>query len=1407
MIPTTREADLNSHHLISSQSSSLILKMSWEFILNCIVEIFDPQFSTKTPYRNQLFLEVAKNTIIFIQTLSLFWYPDITISNWSSYSTFWNFLWYFNYDSICMKLNIYTYCYIGEIVVIFYSLFIVILYCAFKFWEYRLPQMIIYSAKELISFLSSVSFIPSLTILLIVFKYSAFKYSGVQEYYDDDINKFNHGLLGSIICPILIVMLILLAFMNELMTVDMKHSSCMKNLKSRSNSAWDLLWISFSIIQCFLYVFMDKTAVLFYLSIALILGLYVFWCGFRYLHYYNPVENSIQNSKIGSICAVLIIFLLGYIIDNAATMTLLSFFLPPFLIAFITYWTHKKHLKLPGHKRNRLNQFTFEHSMRHVLTDKNCKNIEEIICVFSHCFHNSDFKKNSLFVIWETNFISHIVKDERLARVRLTQFTKTGFSIEGTIQKYRILKKFNGIKSKKILEIDYLEYLTGLDESKRYDEEMCHLLMDLWGEIACKSPEITKLRKLTERVSDLSCKIKVLYSNLADKNKFSEVLDLYGTLLTNIFGEKYEGNLMLKRKRNVKESIGMQGSQKMLGTYSENHGVMLISLARASFGTVSYINEKAAMILKVSQTEVVGGDLTNFIPWPFSVNHNDKLLKFYNTCTETVVNKLSSLYLLDHNRFIIEIYILVRVTAFNDQAYFMASFTPINTTRQALLISESGRIYAHTAQLSSIICSEKINLSDTNISDLPFGVSMKTLKAFEPYIFNLQHREVVLVYITKYQKGVMMHIILLITDHYEKEKWKNRESDEQIEYYTKVSPIREVASGVYERESFDNDKNTQLDTLMPPKTEKAVTINTTMLSSEGPEDDEEESDKGPSQDPASVSSQASSINQIAFKLAEGTSAAITKFQWVLLFAIIAMIGTNIGILIYIIDDVTHADALDTFNHLGQIMFQIGSIADLVRSIDLELRQGKYNLTRDLGYLSQNIATLSDLQGTILNDKSMWSYCKSSEIVTENKIPLWSFDEGEPKLKKYNLYDSVSLFIQWEQNLLEDAIKENNYYHNNIEWLMINSLSFAFSFIEDALTDLVSCEQSRIKDTGTIINGLLMVGIIILAVCLGVLIYFVVSLRIVYEKFWCFIKKSVAINYAHLKQATLDRLISIHGVELEQDNIGFQKPLDLHNFHIKTTLTWKFSARLSFFGVSSLCFYLLTMFYLYTDCEEYMFYRPKLLENINIQRSYLSRIGLYARDINNEINKKHYPKSYSFANSTSEFNHLVSEYQYQCEILRSKGIANLLSKELKTALYESFNTQGELLKQGTFTAAHSIIFDAFNIGGPGGIRSDKEISDFVSNFTILQDALVGIFDMADTSSKDVISSQLNLITYTTVLFSAGLAFLFLFYYLPFIKAQTKFLKKTRILPKMISVQASDKKSEAISYQTNAISVGI
>ncbi|CAG9328650.1 unnamed protein product [Blepharisma stoltei] len=609
--------DPNSHHLISSKESSSNFKNLLKFILECLLELFEPEFSTKSQTKCQIIIEVITNLISMIQLVSICWYPDMPISEWNSYSWLWNSLWIFNYDNLCEGFSIFIYCYIIEFSLVIYAFFTVILCIFLKYFGYKLPLIFIHTVKQLLFYFTSLLFIPFLIILLLVFKYSAFKNTQVQEYYDNDLSKFDYGIFGSVLSPFIFSVFIAMVFTNELLTADLRHSISDKNIRARSNSLWDLIWISFCIVQSLLYVFMDQSYLIYYLIILSVMGLYLFWCGIRFLHYYNSIEMSIKMCKVGSVCIIQLFFILGYAIDDAETLTILSIFVTPWFSAYIIYFIHKKNSGLKNRACNKLNQFTLEHTLRHFLINKSYDNKEEIVRIFCKYSNKKCFISDYLLVIWEVNFISYTIKDERLARVKLAKITSFPSSFEGIIQKQRVLKNFQDKKSQQLPEIDYLEYLTGLDKAKRLDEELCIILMDLWAEIAGKNSKIIKIRNFSDRVADLSDKLKSLYSSLANKNKYPEVFDLYGMLLINILGEPYEGNIMIQRKYGIKKIRSILRDHSKSVDYGENVGFILISTHADSFGAVAYMNEKAAAILKVSSVEIIDQTLMFLSQNPF----------------------------------------------------------------------------------------------------------------------------------------------------------------------------------------------------------------------------------------------------------------------------------------------------------------------------------------------------------------------------------------------------------------------------------------------------------------------------------------------------------------------------------------------------------------------------------------------------------------------------------------------------------------------------------------------------------------------------------------------------------------------------------------------------------------------
>ncbi|CAG9328660.1 unnamed protein product [Blepharisma stoltei] len=1343
------------------------LKVYFYDFLTCF---FQPQFNKKIQYKNQLLIETIKHVILCTQVISILWYPSMKIKGWSSCSIIWKFIWFVNYDSLLTHLRIYRLGFIIQVSIMGYLFIIWLLFFILNFFNRRISQGFIYVSQIITSFLATISFIPSLTILLVTFKYSTFDFSEVQEYYENDKSSFDCSIYGAILSPIFLVFLILVAFLNEFFTADLKHSNSTKNIRARSHSTLDLIWLAFCIIQVNIFIFVDQKLMAWYWTALLIMSIYLliqFWID---LPYYSSMLNSIHTSKFGIISVCSIAFLCGYWNDDARTLTVLCIFFPPLVIFLSFALTFKRYSRLKTHTNSPRHQFHFERCLRHSLVDQYCDNIEEIIKIFSECFNKKKIDMDGLFVIWEANFCISIAKNERLGRLKLTKMSQIRENIEANYQKFRIINKLGKKSLSNLSEIKYMEYLTKLDEVKKYDKKICYELFKFWTEISSRKPKFTKLKPMMEKISNHSIKIKTLYKSILTNNNYSEAWELYGTFLKNILGEHEKGNLVLKKRNENKEMNSTRVSNSKI-EYNENLCVILISLDADSFGTISYINKKASQVLKVSLDEAIGRDINDFIPKPYSLFHSEKMKQFYVNGIKTRLERLNFLVLQDGYGHIFECNLVIELTAFNNKAYFMVRFIEILCNRQVILLSKEGEIYNHSENLGPIIGYQQKDFSHLNISDVFPGVKLNKLYLFLPKIIMSNETKLALVHVQIAINLYTIHLIFVISDSLDIEKWQNEEAPEQIEFFGQSEcQLNEN----YEEIRHKNPKNTLISINSADQISKAFLYEENLWEKAADYRVDQNQEKNILAD------------QLSARYIRRTEYSIRKFWWILLYAILAMIGTNTGILIYIINNVNHTTSMEVFSNLGSIIFYIGTTPIWIRVAESEKMQGEFNSTEAMINLKYIRTSLIQLQNSLKSDYSEWSYCPSSEIIVRNIVPVWEFGQ-EPKIKHYNFYDFVSLFIEYIGKTIEDFSTKISY-KDDIKWLEANSLSYPFQYSNAALEDLVECEKNRIYDKSQVVIILIIVGTLICGACLALLMYFSFILKFIYDKAWTYLRKSAIFNHILLKQACLDRLISVHGVEMTNEHILYEIIPKNMNFNIKTTLTKNFFIRLCIFVIISLCFYLFTVFYSYDICENYMINRPKLLQLFNKQRIVLGKILYYTKEIS-ESCLDDYPNSCAFQDPRTEFDKLIEEYQnLDSNKLLSNGMIEFQSDDMKRDLYEKTDYSGDYLKYGLIPAAHSLIFDSIYMRGS---YNESEFLNLFSESTFLQLAMSEFLPLSEKRTKHAIFFQLNIIVYTTVIFSIALGALYLCYYLPYLKREISFLKKSRILPKIISNLTSHK----------------
>ncbi|CAG9317121.1 unnamed protein product [Blepharisma stoltei] len=1352
--------------------------------------LFKIKYHKKTKQKVQMLNEILINTIMTLQLTSLAWYPNLDAEMWDSCKIFWSRLGIVSYDEVCAAWNIMGFCFYGTVALLAICLGSFWVFGTYIYLKKEPPTFLASFPQKIAFFLTSVCLIPSTMISLMVFKYSLWPKETVKEY--DGISSgetINFGMPGVVFSIMSIGLLVLVSVFSELFTCDIKHSHSQKNLKARSSASLDFHRRWFYIFMCSAYMGFGDTNVIIHQIISAAWSIYLLIKSFIVLQYYNVFENSVQACEQASISVTLLIFIFGQIMDNAVIIVILSIFLQPIVFIFTILLVKKYYCNLPNRTSRINNQFDFERKFRNFLIDENKENKDKVLNLFKEYWNSSFFYKEKLFVMWEFNYCLYL-KDERLARIKLSKISAVKSSFEGDIQKWRIFTWLENKKRKPFPDINYLQYLKELSRVKKIDEELCLILIELHNEFLARSPRIDKLIKLVIRTSITAKQTAESYKSLTEKHKNFESYDLYASFLDNIAGNHDEANLINRKKNNISHYYNQKNDER-LEKYGKGVGVILISCANNNFGSIVYLNEKAATNLKSSVSNIYGASILNFIPAPYDISHEKIMKKFIYDCTSTHICSHQDLMFQCTDGFFLECDTLIKLTAFHNSAYYLLSFKPKKTSRDIALISDEGFIISHSISFPYCFSNEKC-LNNWSISKIfpNFG----NLKKDVPWILTHNGKEIGIVNVKKEIKSKTMNLLVIIHDAEELAKWKLNENEEfNSETIDDRLNLEENDISIFKEIKQSNEKKLQdfPDQLFERKMVRLRTILPQKLGSTNAIgiDESKKFEMAPSDEPSRRSSIIA--NQLHTKFSKlllvESKQKIRILQLVLFIAMSSTLACVIGILAYMITDISHTTAMSSFNRQGKLLFNLVYMADLARTLDKGKLLGSPKYLEDhYGYLLGNLSLeLENLQGYLLDDFRQWDYCPYAKVISKPIIPQWNFDGAYPEIIFENFYDTVTDFIYSGTNLIDD-IRNNRSYSNHVKFIMANGLGYTFNYVNRTMSEIVNCEVDRVKETGEKIGALLMFGFCTVGVLVFIVGGFIFLVSKKHDEFWNFVLEKAQSSLVQLKASSIDRLLMVHGLDFQSET---NAQLKNSRKKIQSNLYKSYIWRVAIFFTIVASYYLLIYFYLYPSCEKNMINRPKFLSNFNIRRSLLSRLTVWAREINVPYLIKLLPYPYLFPNPSSLLLSTLDELNKKSKEIVESDFVALMSEELRERVFEKGNSTINRLYSGTQPAVTIIKDDIYNILSWNIQYYLAEIVSLLNKVAEIENEIGNEFELADRDSKNIINWQLNAIILTTAIYSFAVVLLYFFYYLPYLKKQIKQLEMYEILPTILTMESS------------------
>ncbi|CAG9317060.1 unnamed protein product [Blepharisma stoltei] len=530
-------------------SQSLFSSKFKNYFYGVFCQLFKVKYNRKTRPNIQLTYEVLINATFTLQIISLAWYPKMKVHGWSSYKTFWKIIGWTSYDSICANLGIMNFCFFGTISLIGMCL---VSFTVFGFYIYIKKDPPIYISifpKKIAMLLTTVCLIPSTMILLMITKYSMLDTQEIEEYDGLSSSILDFGTIGIILSILCLLILVPINVCSEYFSCDIQHSHSEKNLKSRSFSLLDLQKRIFYTFTCVLFVSFGDSNVIVHQAILLSYALFLSYKSVTVLQYFNIFENIIEACKMGSISTMILVFIFGEILDDALIIVVFTLCLQPIVFLLMARLVRRNYTRLKDSTDYPSNQYEFERKFRHLLIDKDYEDKLWVLDLFKVYWKANQFQKDKLFVIWEFSYCITIVKNERLARVKLSKIANAKSSFEGEIQEWRLFTWLIKRKCKSFPETNYLEFLKEYSRIRNQDEELCYTLIELQIEISLKAPRIHKIVNLANRTANYIISLSEDFKSLCEKYKNLEGYELYGGFLESIKNDHEEANIITRKKK------------------------------------------------------------------------------------------------------------------------------------------------------------------------------------------------------------------------------------------------------------------------------------------------------------------------------------------------------------------------------------------------------------------------------------------------------------------------------------------------------------------------------------------------------------------------------------------------------------------------------------------------------------------------------------------------------------------------------------------------------------------------------------------------------------------------------------------------------------------------------------------
>ena len=1301
-------------------------------------------------------LYVLNSSLNTLQLLTLLWFFDTEIKEWEFFYVFWSTLEKTRLDCILHELKALR---VSAIVIsslvlclLFASVYYVLSISSMR----DLPRHLKNLLRVFLRIISSFLWVPLSVLLSAVIKSTFRKDEPLRAYQNLSPSELDFGYFGLIaLLPLFMVLGTFL--LHKALCFEIRHFYANKNLSSRGLNSIPFKKALFEVAIVVLHSSFGAQHEVAFRFFVLVGYLVIYYNYYKYKPYFNYFANSAEAAQVLVIICFAGALQVGYFGEGALLAFSVTLLGTP-IVLYMHFHYFKENINQEDNFEN------FEKTIRELMESGDPKSV---IDKFSYAIENSKESTKKLLVVWETNYCIDYVKDERLARIKLSKCKSIPFDFKADFQVFRCNKRLEDHGFQYHEDVSFLRYKLSLDELKEKDEELCLLLVDFWSELCQYGTRKKNLEQMLDKTFLMIKDIKKGYESLVSKySNCCEALDLYGTFLIEVLSEHSKGRSILQLKEKLilqNESLGKND----MSFFDSSNGIIMADGDPENIGIITYVNAKASELFLLTIDTILGSSISDIVPFPFNINHDKALKNYLEYCRNPEIELPEILFLKHPLGYLVECNLKVTCTCIGDEVLFLILVRAIESNRQLAFIDMSGIVLGYSKLLPTHLRIKSENIVNQHIDNLIPGLNFEKLVPMQPVSSKIGGHKVLLVLIKKKIKAKKFFSLLFIVDEEEIETWEKSHKKEMRHIESSCTP------------SFQELDASKLPVLVPEVSKeftKKMTIsrNTFAGISKGELGEINSTNNQLKSQNTGITYESSSevlkTQQLNSKLYIEKYLKLMKYSS-LLSILLILAGTFL--LVYNSNqEIKSISFLDNVNYTGKLLNNFDSIVDSTRKLSVPA----YDHTSEIAKFKERVSELKGLYQNILDLEG--DICLKKDSLHKANIPVaYSFGEVENE----NLVDLVSKVIQNCEEIIGNY-ESGKDYNESQKFLIVNLIGNTRRYLKFTMDSIKDCKLTNLKTQQTEFYPLLIAQLSIITASFLVILYLVLKVDKHFKQIWDELVNQKQTKFVEMIHSLYNRLNNLH-------ESGMSKSI-IRN---KERENFSFSEKSKFLKIVIVMYGFCFCFNIVTNIVIEKFSMEELaknseLFNLNLKNRYESKeLNFWMRETvlsGTELNMTHFLVNYTVsAPFQAEFEKTLSRLQAVRKDLSNGGVNRNTYPSIYKTLFEEHQSEFDVFVYGIQKGLISLLSDSREIVSS---KKTDELRAFDSYIYALDSYIEGILETLYKQSNSIIEYYLRVYIYVSIAFGV-LNLCSWGWFVGFLRQERALMKKIKKVHKIIAYQ--------------------